>query len=220
MEGQTEETFVKTVLNPHLWSFGRHAEPKIITTKIVKRGNQFKGGVPQFTRVREQILRLLRDTSAVLVSTFIDYYALPSSFPGKQSLQGTTPHQRVQYLENQLASNISNSSFLPYYSLHEFEALLFASPSEITNTLTPSQNTTLHQVSRAQILIKAIRQNFRTPEDINDSPATCPSARIENLFIHYQKPLHGSLVSQRIGLALIRQECPHFATWLQKLEQA
>ena len=211
VEGQTEETFVKTVLNPHLETFDRHAIPKIIATKIVKRGNQFKGGVPDCDNVRRQIFRLLGDTSAVVVTTFIDYYALPDTFPGKLAVQGTTPLQRVQYLEDQLRPDIGDPRFLPYYSLHEFEALLFSAPTEIATTLTSPQTSAT---------LQGIRGQFRSPEDINDNPQTCPSARIKRLFPGYQKPLYGSLISQRIGLPQMRAECGHFNDWLQKLEGA
>lgn len=211
VEGQTEETFVKKVLNPHLKAFGKYGEPKITTTKIVKRGNQFKGGIPAYDVVRRQIIRLLNDSSALLVGTFIDYYALPDSFPGKQTIQGTTPIEKVRYLEEQLQNDINNRRFLAYYSLHEFEAILFSQPSEIANTLT---NPTASQE------LERIRRQFATPEDINDNPQTSPSARIIQLFPHYQKPLYGSLISQRIGLAQIRAQCPHFGDWLHQLEQA
>lgn len=210
VEGQTEETFVKTVLNPHLETFDRYAVPKIIATKIVKRGNQFKGGVPSYDNVRRQISRLLGDTSAVAIGTLIDYYALPPSFPGKNTIQGTTAVDRVEYLENQLKTDISERRFIPYYSLHEFEALLFSSPQEIANTLTAPQKAAD---------LQAIRLMFSSPEQINDNPLTCPSARIRTLFPEYQKPLHGSLVTQRIGLQRIRTECSHFSQWLGLLER-
>jgi hypothetical protein len=41
VEGQTEERFVKDVLQPYLWDIGVHPEPKIATTKRVKLGGHF-----------------------------------------------------------------------------------------------------------------------------------------------------------------------------------
>ncbi|MFH0989968.1 MAG: DUF4276 family protein [bacterium] len=209
VEGQTEEMFVKKVLNTDLEQFDRYAVPIIIATKKVKRGNQFRGGVPHYDRVKLQIQRLLNDTSAALVTTFIDYYALPDSFPGKSSLQGTTPTARVQYLEQAIQTDINNSKFTPYYSLHEFEALLFSVPEEIAQSLTSPSHS---------LALQRIRQGFPSPEDINDNPHTCPSARIRGLFPTYQKPLHGSLISQRIGIYRIRSACTHFHEWLLRLE--
>ena len=97
VEGQTEERFVKEVLQPHLWTVGVHVAPKILTTKRMKRGGQFKGGVTSFGKV---------------------------------------------------------------------------------------------------------------------------SRRIEGLFPEYRKRLHGPLVAGRIGLPVLRRECPHFHRWVCHLEEA
>lgn len=61
------------------------------------------------------------------------------------------------------------------------------------------------------------RQQFPTPEHINDNPLTAPSRRILNYCAEYEKPLHGSLIAMAIGLDTIRQECLLFNQWLQKL---
>jgi Domain of unknown function (DUF4276) len=59
---------------------------------------------------------------------------------------------------------------------------------------------------------------FASPEEINDSPLTAPSKRVEALVPGYQKPFLGVLAALEIGLASIRAECPHFNHWLEKLE--
>lgn len=66
--------------------------------------------------------------------------------------------------------------------------------------------------------LTTIRDEFETPEDINDSPVTAPSKRVENLLPGYEKPLFGNLAVLEIGLTKIRAEYPHFANWLTKLE--
>ena len=63
-----------------------------------------------------------------------------------------------------------------------------------------------------------IRDQFSSPEEINDSPVTAPSKRIQELVPRYQKPLLGSRAALEIGLAAIRRECPHFDNWLKELE--
>lgn len=210
VEGQTEETFVKKVLNTHLQHSMIYVEPKIIYTKKVKRGNEFKGGVPEYSKVRKQLLRLLGDTSAHCVSTMIDYYALPQTFPGKQNIKGYTSLEKVEYLENEFNNDINHRNFLPYYSLHEFEALLFSHPSTIASTM-------LSHAS--EVTLQSIRNSFSTPEDINDNPLTCPSARLRHIFSNYSKPLFGSIISSRIGLDMIRTECPHFNSWIEAIEK-
>jgi hypothetical protein len=56
------------------------------------------------------------------------------------------------------------------------------------------------------------------PELVNDSPATAPSKRLLSACPTYQKTLHGPALVERIGLAAIREECPHFDSWLGWLE--
>ncbi len=68
------------------------------------------------------------------------------------------------------------------------------------------------------IRFQEIRDQFRTPEEINDSPATAPSKRVEALVEGYQKPLLGVLAVLEIGLSRIREVCPHFDGWLKHHE--
>jgi len=76
-------------------------------------------------------------------------------------------------------------------------------------------------------MLQSIREKSpKTPEEINDSPATSPSARIESaceqLFGSarvFQKRTHEPMIAARIGLEKIRAECPHFNDWMSKLEK-
>jgi hypothetical protein len=61
------------------------------------------------------------------------------------------------------------------------------------------------------------REQFPTPEHINDNPLTAPSQRILGCCTGYEKPLHGSLIAMDIGLETIRHECPLFNRWLEQL---
>lgn len=211
VEGQTEERFVKDVLQPHLWGGGVHPEPKIATTKRVKRGPHFKGGITDFHKVEDDIRRLLGDTQAALITTMMDYYGLPDDFPGKQSLQGGNSHERANELEAALEHHFNaGSRFVAYFMIHEFEALLFSAPSVLAQVMNvPSSHSALQD----------IRDGFATPEDINDDPPTTPSARVLNLFPAYRKLVHGPMTTGRIGLDTMRRECHHFSQWLGKLEQ-
>ena len=66
--------------------------------------------------------------------------------------------------------------FVPYLALHEFEAMLFAQPTEIRNGF--------GQPGLGPLLEK-IRASFPTPEDINDHKETAPSRRLGKLFPAY-----------------------------------
>lgn len=207
-EGQTEETFVQRILAPHLQQFGKHIIPTGLVTKKVKSGLEFQGGITSYARVRRDVLNLLKDSNAVCVTTMLDYYGLPEDFPGKQTQQGKTPYERVEYLENAFAQDINDKRFHPYLMLHEFEALLFVDPNKILNALHQSPIS----VSFGNL------NHYNSPEEINEGAQTHPAARIQQHLKGYRKPLHGPLIVERIGLPQIRSRCPHFDEWLKYME--
>lgn len=210
VEGQTEERFVKDVLQPYLCGVGVHPEPKIVTTKRVKHGPDFKGGITAFQKVEDDLRRLLQDTNAALITTMIDYYGLPHDFPGKRNLQGNNSLERAKELEAALEQHFNaGRKFVAYLMIHEFEAFLFSIPATLAEVMNdPSM--------RKQL--EGIRNEFPTPEDINDDPRTTPSARLLRLFPAYRKRLHGPMTTGRIGLDTMRRECAHFNQWVSRLE--
>jgi hypothetical protein len=211
VEGQTEERFVKDVLAPVFWGKGLFFTATILATKRVKDGPTFKGGVTNFAKFRNDARRLLSSAGGALVTTMVDYYGLPSDFPGMASRppQGT-PLQRVTHVEKAITQHFDSPlNFLPFLALHEFEAWLFCSTAELPRSLAES---------RKQQEFEAICARFASPEEINERPEFAPSKRIVNLFPAYRKTLHGPMTAKRIGLEMIRSQCPHFNDWLAKLE--
>lgn len=209
VEGQTEETLVRDLLGPHLARREVSLVPVLARTKRTRSGNVFKGGILSYKQVRGDILRLLGDTSAVLVTTMMDYYGLPNDFPGKAELPSGTPYQRVALLEEAFGRDVDNPRFLPFLTLHEFEALLFAEPNQIVQAFPSSP-------SKASQLIRTVEGV--PPEEIDEGEETHPAARILRYLPEYRKPLHGPLLAGRIGLATIRAQCPHFDKWVGRLE--
>jgi hypothetical protein len=67
--------------------------------------------------------------------------------------------------------------------------------------------------------LKEIRDSFASPEEIDDSPITAPSKRVEALVPGYEKPLLGVLAVLEIGLDTIRSQCPYFDAWVARLEE-
>lgn len=211
VEGQTEETFVRNVLSPHLLGRGKHIISTLVVTKRVKSGPNFKGGVSSYNQVKRDLVRLLRDTSAKKITTMLDYYALPSDFPGWTNAPPLPPGARAQHLERAFATDIGDGRFLPYLSQHEFEALLFVDP--------PSASWVYGDNANVVEKLVAVRTAFGgQPEMINDGPTTAPSKRVEAAFPAYQKPLHGPLACEAAGLATLRASCPHFDRWISALE--
>lgn len=209
VEGQTEETFIRDVLNPYLVSRNIFLIPKIITTKRVKKGPDFKGGITNYQKVKKEVQLLLGDTSKAAVTTMIDFYGLPNDFPGVSSNQETNCYSRVSYVEEKFSEDISHRKFVPFLTLHEFEAYLFVSPAIIANAF-PDEN--------AERGLTRIRNAFATPEEINERNCTHPSARIRSLLPSFRKVLHGPMITTRIGLELIKNECSHFNDWISTLE--
>ncbi len=209
VEGQAEETFVREVLAPYLAEKGVYPVAKLATTKRVKSGPDFKGGIVSYGKFKNDAIRLLGDTSIVMVTTMVDFYGLPKDFPGQRTISAGSCYDRVAYLEESLRKDINHPKFLPYLALHEFETMLFVAPEKITQAF-PDTN-------KGEELA-AIKKQFGNPEEIDDNPQTAPSKRLETLFPEYQKPLYGPLIILEIGVDQIRSECPHFNTWLTKLE--
>lgn len=210
VEGQTEETFIRSLLAPHFASRGVYLTPVLAATKRIKSGQKFKGGVIHYEPFRRDLQRLLRDTNAVAVTTMIDYYGLPEDFPGFSNLPAGSCYDRAAHLERALRDDLGHPRLLPYLSLHEFEALLLTAPSEI-GTAFPAGG----QIARLEKDVSA----FPSPEEINEGPDTHPAARILQYLPGYRKALHGPLIASRIGLAALRQRCPHFAAWIDRLER-
>ena len=211
VEGQTEERFVKDVLAPHFFGRQLFFFPTILVTKRVKDGSNFKGGVTNFAKFQNDARRLLDSSGDALVTTLLDYYRLPAGFTGMESrpVHGTAL-QRVTHVEASIAQHFDSlPNFLPFLVLHEFEAWLFSSAEALPRALNES---------RKQPEFAAIRASVATPEEINERPEFAPSKRIEKMFPAYKKTLHGPMTAQRIGLEIIRAECPHFNDWMNRLE--
>lgn len=211
VEGQTEETFVRTLLAPHLLRQGLAVTAILATTKRVKAGGKFRGGIVSFGQVRRDLKLLLRDSGVAAVTTMMDFYGLPADFPGMETLppQSARGARRAQHLEAALHAEFGDPRFLPYLSVHEFEALLLAEPDRLEKELPGTRLTTA--------LTSAVSE-AGSPEEVNDGAETHPAARIRRLAPRYRKAITGPVVAARIGLPTMRQKCPHFSAWVEKLE--
>ena len=209
VEGQTEERFVTDVLVPHFQSMQIHLFPKILTTKVVKNGPDFKGGVSNYLQIRKHLSNLLGDSDAY-VTTLIDYYGLPSDTPGMSDRPIGSPLERVRHVEIAIHEAFdTQDKLIPYLMLHEFEALLFCDVEQLASVIPAREKTNLLEAEMSGL----------EPELINDNPSTAPSKRIKKILPSFQKRLHGPTVAKRIGLDVIRQKCPHFNNWMEKIEE-
>lgn len=211
-EGKTEVNFVKQLLLEPFAYQGIYLSPTLLGT------TGHKGGRVQFDRLRDDLKRYLLHDKTAICTTFFDFYALPTDFPGKaEADKQIAVADKAQSVCTNLADKLAQSidslpmaRFIPYVQMHEFEALLFSDPQSFA--------TGISQPEQANAL-KRIRESFASPEEINDSPLTAPSKRILALMPKYQKPIDGIIAAQSIGLTTIRKECRLFDGWLKQLEQ-
>jgi hypothetical protein len=211
VEGQTEETFVRDLLQGHLASIGVYTRARCVVTGR-KHSRTYYGGMTTYARARRDIRRWLLEDSSAYLTTMFDLYKLPSDFPNMDQAQSLrNPYERVKELESGLAADIPSQHFIPYIQLHEFEGLLFSDVQVIDKILR------IHTCSQLTEL-ERVRAKFPTPEEIDDGEATAPSKRLESLYPGYDKVSFGVRIAQRIGLDTIRRECPHFNEWVSKLE--
>jgi hypothetical protein len=220
VEGQTEEQFVKHVLGPYLARFNVFADVCILVTQRRKSGETWKGGGVSLQRLLHDIRPLLGDSSATLVTTMFDYYALPDDFPGMNEnagLAGASARASVvearfnQVVQENTSLALLNgrTRFACHLSVHEFETFLFVDP-KITAVA-------LDQPDRGLQLMQIVNA-FASVEDIDGSRETCPSHRVEDMFPGYDKVFYGPLIAERVGLDRLRSSCPHFGAWVAMLE--
>jgi len=211
VEGQTEESFVQDVLAEALWPYQVYVIPIILGVP----GHQ--GGRTNYARVRKDVLVQLKQDRAAYCSTMLDFYGLGRGFPGTSPPAHLSSLEKVMHLEEAVRRDIYRQipdlrpdvRFLPYLQLHEFEGLLFSDP--------PAFAASLRQPHLAQ-RFQAVRDEFETPEDINNDPETCPSQRVIAAYPSYRKVLEGTLAARVIGIEAMRRECPHFRDWLGQLQ--
>ena len=220
VEGETEEMFVNEVLAPHLYA----SRWEVVAARIVgnARLRERRGGVKAWSVVRDDIMRHLKEDPGCYATTMVDFYALPQSagkaWPGRAAAAQLPTAQKALHVEAQLIADVQQmmgagflaARFIPFVIMHEFEALLFSDCGAFSRGVGRPD---LHGA------LQAVRDSFATPEEINDSPLTAPSKRVEALIPNYQKPFLGTLAALEVGLARIREECPHFGAWLTRLEQ-
>jgi hypothetical protein len=208
VEGQTEETFVRDVLNPAYPSL--HLTPVLYETGRRKSGHKQGGGGVRYASVKHQLRQLLNDTSAALVTTLLDYHRLDSNFPG-QNHPPTDVLKQVENIERALEDELdAGTRFKAYLSIHDFEALVF---TDVTHIAQIVPNVPSNALSTLQTILFA----YSTPEHINQGEP--PGHRLEQQLPAYRKAAHSPLIVESIGLKAIRRTCAHFDQWLRALEQ-
>ena len=219
VEGETEETFVNNVLGPHLMEAGYTSVGARLFGHARQRNN--RGGGRPWPAVRKGILNHLKDDRDAISTTMVDYYGLrrAGEWPGRAAAATQPFATRAASFQTALAEDIRTamgttfnpSRFIPYVSMHEFEALLFSDCERF------AQSVGAPQIGAE---MQSVLDQFGDPEEINDSHATAPSKRILGMDPRYDKVAMGTIAIQDIGLESIRRQCRNFDCWLNRLERA
>lgn len=208
VEGQTEETVVREVLEPYLRNRGVWVTQSILVTRRVAGGSWHHGGATWWARVAYDIRTLLRDSSLDILTTLIDYYGFPNDAPGMVDRPRGSPEERVRHVENALAVEFADPRFVPNLVLHEIEAWVYAAVDQ------------LELLYGDPVLAATLRAELAEAggaESINEGLCTAPSKRLLNHCPGYVKTIDGPLAIAELGIPELRQRCPHVDRWLGRI---
>lgn len=210
VEGDTEKEFVDKVLSPYLYAKG------LLSVNCFKIKHT-KGGLTKYQHLKTDLINCVYESN-VLVSTLIDFYALPKDFPKYEVAKAiVSKADRLTFLEKAIVEDLETEkgpafpNLLPYIQLHEFEALVFSSIDAI-KSLYSNEDAKFKELEQ---IITA----YPNPEDINDSPQTAPSKRLKNnqLIKGYNKVNDGIMIIEEAGIETVLSKCPRFKTWVETL---
>ncbi|HTT22338.1 MAG TPA: DUF4276 family protein [Candidatus Sulfotelmatobacter sp.] len=212
VEGQTEETFVRDVLAEYLAPRGVYARARCVETSRTRAWIS-RGGMTTYARAKRDIQRWLSEDRTAYLTTMFDLYRLPDDFPNRSAASRVAdPLTKAELVEQGIADDVGDRRLVPYIQVHEFESLLFCAPQVTDGALAPPPS--LSKLKRLQ----EIRDAFPTPEHIDEGADSAPSKRILQIYEAYRKPVFGPLITQRTGMAVLRENCPHFHQWIERLE--
>lgn len=206
-EGPTEQEFCMEVLGAELAKREVYVEAPLI--------KHSHGGIVPWATIKRQILKHLQE-GEVYVSMLVDYYGIKEQFgfPGwEESLRIVDKTERLHFLLEKMEEDIPETlryRFIPYIQMHEFEGLLFSDVHAFLNSFEEDEI----KIEDLQ----AAAETFESPEMINNSPETAPSKRLIDAIPDYDKIVFGNCVAMDIGLEKIREKCPLFNEWVEKLE--
>lgn len=216
VEGYGEHGFLRECVAPHLALRGVYLHPALVG----KPGH--KGGARPWPAVRKDItnfLKMGKKGRPVHVTMMFDYFRMPMDWPGRAAAATKAPEGRAAQVEAMLAADIvghlgpgfDQALFIPYVQMHELEALVLAEPRSLAAEFLGREDA-----------VRALTDDIQglPPEHINDGATTAPSKRIMAYLPEYEARKAQALVNvlDLTGLEILRQRCPHFHSWLTRLE--
>jgi hypothetical protein len=205
-EGPTEESFINEILAPYFANLMILVIPIVCTTKRTA-SVKHRGGVIDYNKIKKELTNLCKSHKNEFVTTMFDYYAMPSNTPNIDCAE-VDIYKRMDLIEDAINRDIGQPNCFFNFMLHEFEGVLFSSPESF---LEITDNDTVAKIQR-------MRDEAISPEHINNSPETAPSKRLESLIPNYAKVKNGTLLSKKMGIDAILNECKHFSDWIEKIK--
>lgn len=146
----------------------------------------------------DKTVKYINRTKPGIVTTLIDYYGFKKS-------TNKTPEE----IMDEIKSKSLREPTIPYLQMYEIEALWFSDVDKIASKM----NADCNQKEE----LRKIIEEFSNPEDINNSPNTAPSKRLEKIFTGYDKPSDGERIAKEIGIYTILDKCPRFRQWTEDI---
>lgn len=204
VEGQTEEQFIKMVLEPLALIHDIHLTPIVVRTKRTKTA-VYKGGGTSWTPYRKLVRKLASEPHWARIGVMLDLYACPSDTPGyTTSLSGHQLHSTVAEAIQKDLEKIAPGRVLAGPILHELETLVIAAIATGQTEAEPG----VVQEART-----AIRKADGDVELVNGGATTAPSKRLVTWWPEYEKVLYGPVhISQAVWDDIVPQ-CPTFEAW-------
>jgi len=208
VEGESEAIFINNYLIPYLGN--KHGWNMVMTTQKIttNRVKKAKGGNVGYQYFKNEIKSCARPNH-IFITTLLDFFRLPNDFPAF-----TTNSKLVDKIEEAICKDIANEGvidalhFFPYIQVFEFEALMFSNEAGLRAAI---------KNDRLFDKIIEIQQKYPNPENINNGPQTAPSKRLEKIY-NYRKTIDTRIVFNKLSIDEIREKCPRFNSWVDKLE--
>jgi hypothetical protein len=204
VEGDSEKEFVDTTLRNYL------AERSVYNISCYKI-SKTNGGLTSYGQFKNDVKRAVNEAN-VLVTTLIDFYALPQDFPGFKDVDiYKSKTDKVTHIEEEISKDImgqvNHPALLPYIQLHEFEALTFTTLKGFREYF-DEDDTNFSQLEKLIL-------SDDMPEDINgENP---PSKRLKKMIKGYNKVVDGNSIIRTNGIELVIQKCPRFRNWINSV---
>ena len=217
VEGHSESGFFKPFLAEHLARQGIDLHVPVIGKGAANGGMKFRS----FAQVCEELGHFLADRRRPWVTTYFDYYGLPTGERlGWGFVQSAKSQGGVMAIEENMRKGVGEAAgqmaerFIPYIQLHELEALYFAEPETLAEVL--------ESPASAEVFATLVREAGGC-EQINDSPLTAPSKRLQAICPQYIKgrssAAHAPRLGAKLSLEKVREQCPRFKAWLEAIEK-